>query len=373
MSRKATKNQVDSQLKEPHPVHKHFHYDKKKQKNICNVSGCELSGRHASNLSRHICRQHKDVWKKLEPEILKFRSNTSKNKNENDDDDVFVTVKIKKSVFEDGCVEMVTKNCRAYKILNDSGFKRIVDPILHKFNEIGHPIYLDADSIKKKSRLKLEALKKEISEEMKGKLLSLKIDLSSKNNRCILGINASYFINNIFVNRCLAMKNMRSDVVDGLTIAKMIKSVLEEYGSSVDSIYSVTSDNGSNVLRAIEILKIFQNHILDEYIEASAEDLDPSITERVVQQELERQSMNIDDHTLFGVRCSSHRLDLAIDDAIAGSADVKSIISSAKEVARNLRTRKIMNKLEEKGFKKPVLSNETRWSSEYYMVFFQFF
>lgn len=44
----------------------------------------------------------------------------------------------------DGCVEMVTVNGRPYSSLNDSGFRRIIDPVL---NGIKNSVSLNSDSI----------------------------------------------------------------------------------------------------------------------------------------------------------------------------------------------------------------------------------
>lgn len=355
-------------MSEDHPVHSYFDYISKDKKSVCKNCNFKMTGRHSNNLYKHIQRNHKDVLAAIEPEVLKFRSKpkSKANKKSRVPDDPFVTVKIRKSIFDDGCIDMVTKNCRPYSSLQDNGFRKIVDPILQQFQAIGHEISLDHDSMRCKTEMKLIEMKQRIAAEMKGKMLCLKIDTATKHDRCIFGVNVSYFHNNVFTSRCLAMKNMKYEVVGGLEMAKEIKSILNLYGTSVDTVYSVTTDNGSNVVLSVEILQIFQNHGLDDFIEMPPNELDQNVLEQVVRTELEKQRLDSEGVFLSGVRCSAHTMDLALDHSIDN--ETKEAIDSAQDVSKNLRHRKILNKLKEKGYKKPVLANETRWSSTFRMV-----
>ncbi|KAL4096809.1 hypothetical protein QTP88_021692 [Uroleucon formosanum] len=73
----------------------------------------------------------------------------------------------------DGCVEMVTVNGCPYSSLNDSGFRRIIDPVL---NGIKNSVSLNSDSIGNYVHKEALFLQNSIKVEVKNKLISLKVD-----------------------------------------------------------------------------------------------------------------------------------------------------------------------------------------------------
>lgn len=58
----------------------------------------------------------------------------------------------------------------------------------------------------------------------------------------------------------------------GQNLKEKIQNILEEYGSKLDNLYSVTVDNGSNVIKAIQIMEDEVENIYEEEDEEDEED-----------------------------------------------------------------------------------------------------
>lgn len=91
------------------------------------------------------------------------------------------------------CVELVTVNGRPFTLLDDSGFRKIINPIVANLPEkpiinrktIPHHIDAFADN-----------LRSSIIKELKGKMLSLKIDGVVRHLRSVIGVNVQFIHSN---------------------------------------------------------------------------------------------------------------------------------------------------------------------------------
>lgn len=106
-----------------------------------------ITGKHGTNLTKHLKRfhdkQYKVVSEKLKPKkrFLEDSEQPSSSKRAKIDNYVSRTqvskvasVTFSDKTIIDACVEMVTKNGRAFHALNDSGFRKILDPISKALN-----------------------------------------------------------------------------------------------------------------------------------------------------------------------------------------------------------------------------------------------
>jgi len=60
-------------------------------------------------------------------------------------DSKYVKVNLSEKSIIDACVDLVTINGRPFSMLNDSGFRRILDPVLNGFQK---KLKINSDSIK---------------------------------------------------------------------------------------------------------------------------------------------------------------------------------------------------------------------------------
>ncbi|XP_046868805.1 uncharacterized protein LOC124461318 [Drosophila willistoni] len=102
-----------------------------------------------------------------------------------------------------------------------------------------------------------QAIKDGIRALVNGKLLSLKIDVATRMDKAILGINLQIIHTNVnkseIVVKTLGMIQLTYSHT-GVYIRDKILEILDDYGITLDQIFSVTSDNGRNMVKAIEIL-----------------------------------------------------------------------------------------------------------------------
>lgn len=126
-------------------------------KSICKTCDKVFSGNHSSNLEKHFQRDHKKMFEEIviqkEKELSFFkRKKLEENKRRLDDSDdtesarpgqakvtkisdfvisTSVTVNMTKEQIKLACLELVTVNGRPFSIIEDSGFRKIIDPNIH--------------------------------------------------------------------------------------------------------------------------------------------------------------------------------------------------------------------------------------------------
>lgn len=139
-----------------HPASKFFAYQRKDDNSLCIVDRekCKqtIKGKHGTNLLNHLKRfhaqQHKIVIEAMKPK-KRQREEQGESSSEQPTSSKFAkmdnyvtctkvnkvaTVTFSDKTIIDACVELVTKNGRAFHALNDSGFRKILDPITKALN-----------------------------------------------------------------------------------------------------------------------------------------------------------------------------------------------------------------------------------------------
>lgn len=119
-----------------------------------------------------------------------------------------------------------------------------------------------------KNDLTQEALKIRIviKEEVKDRLISLKLDCATRMNRAILGVNIQYVEKSLIVLRTLDMIQLEQKHT-GEYLVSVLNNILTSYDIKLEQIYTITTDNGSNMLKAIRELQP-ESDAIDENIEA---------------------------------------------------------------------------------------------------------
>ncbi len=81
----------------------------------------------------------------------------------------------------------------------------------------------------------------------------LKVDCAKRLSRSILGINAQYVHDGKIILRTLSTYELKNRQT-GATLKKMILETLGEYEISLSQVYTITTDNGANMLLAVKLL-----------------------------------------------------------------------------------------------------------------------
>ncbi|CAK9294251.1 unnamed protein product [Gordionus sp. m RMFG-2023] len=223
-------------------------------------------------------------------------------------------------------VELVTINGRPFNIIEDSGLKIIIDPIS---KAIGTSInrFKIKDLVVDESK-KIQA---KIIKGTKNKLISLKKDSAQRLGRNILGINIQYIKGNNIILSNLAMKEIKESSTSE-NIKRMIIETLNKFHIPLRNVYTITTDNGANLVKSIKLLNECSLDEMDDIDINNDDNNFEDISEFDIPEIIKDFSTKI-----YCIRCAAHTLQLAINDSLKNNI-FKTIIDKARDVAKYLRT-----------------------------------
>lgn len=352
-----------------HPIFEYFDYDEAANISKCLIIDCQhpnMTGKHAHNLRKHLQRRHQHLMPQLEERLLRYSKNKKVTKKKITA--TKITINLSREDFLMGCTEMVTLNGRPFSIVDDSGLRRIFDPIRNAFERINTPAQINSEKLQYYANELQHIVKNKIKAEMKGNLIALQLDLTHHFHRCILGVNAQFSIENEMVVRTLAMRRLLGQTTS-LNIALEVQNILEEYDVDVDDIYALTTDNGSNVLGVSSILQIMQEGKIEEFMSnrTNTDELDLELLNELIEIEANRILQGQTLHFMHKIHCASHVFQLIIGDTLA-CEETAEFIAAARDLVIKLRAPNVMNLLNSRQLKTPLLDSDIRWSSVSAMV-----
>ncbi|XP_062549894.1 uncharacterized protein LOC134214559 [Armigeres subalbatus] len=271
-------------------------------------------------------------------------------------------VAINKPTFMEGCMKLVTIHHLPLTCFEWEGLKLIIDPISEALN-----VKINRKNIKLHLEATANRIKQVLIKEMRGKLISVKLDSASRHHRHILGINVQYELHGAVVIRTLAMMEVKQSQTAKFLKDKILE-VLDTYGVTIHQIFSVTTDNGANMIAAIKELKTCLSKQLIDGEEASKicldDDDDESANNETDMALLENLIMEFRNQ-LSLVRCAVHTLQLAVGDVIKkNDANIARITKVVKETRKT----KYTLYFEHKNASKAPLWCITRWGGRYEMI-----
>ncbi|XP_055524844.1 uncharacterized protein LOC129718265 [Wyeomyia smithii] len=212
-------------------------------------------------------------------------------------------------------------------------------------------------SIKAKINLASDKIKQYITREMKGKLISLKIDSASRHGRHILGINAQFVSGDEVVIRTLRMVEL-NDKQTGKFLKTKILETLQMYKIELNNVYSITCDNGANMCAAVKDLQNeFELQKMEDFdINFDNDDVDDNILHNIMHEL--KDSVNL-------VRCAVHTLQLAVTDVTKRYEDGIRLVTT---VAKNCRKSSYKVYFEKENQALPPLYAKTRWGGTFKML-----
>ena len=247
-------------VKEPDPVLKYFRFDKTVNQSKCLLGSCAFKdvtfkGCHVGNLTVHVKRFHKEEYGLLEEEkksILLLRQEAASARPPRKKRKIIhsVAVKINEKQIVDACLSLVTESGRPLKLLDDKGFRMILDPIL---DGLDGSLTISAENIVPKVNQTAKEMRDQLKKEMKNRMLCLKVDCAKRLSRSILGFNAQYVNDCKVILRTLSTYELKNRQT-GATLKNMILETLGEYNISLSQVYTITTDNGANILLAVKLL-----------------------------------------------------------------------------------------------------------------------
>lgn len=333
-------------------IRKYFEEDKIKNAQICIINNCNkhLSGNNITNLERHIKNIHPDFYTKI---ILDIDDNAKKRKTDKKN----IYVNTSETTIWEGCLEMVSAGL-PFSFITNNGFQKIIKPMTTKLeiqNEFNVP------NLKNKISETSSNIRKQIKDDINNKLVSLKIDSVTRHCRSLLGINVQYIKNNSINIRTLGIREMKErHTAEYIKI--LIIHVLQEYNISLNQIYTITSDNGKNMIKSKNLLK----DDLKELMNVDEDDVE-FVEDEILKNLEEMENLMTHDTLINCIRCAAHTLQLVVYDAIK-EENLAKLISEARRLAVALRKPINFSKIMTQNLRKPILNIPTRWNSAYDMM-----
>lgn len=236
-------------------IKKLFKYDQIKNVSICIECKYEMKGKHSANLGRHIQRKHPELHNEIKNKLIISKSNHVINDIVESRDKPLdkytniIRIKMTQKDFIDSCVKLVTVDGRPFSIFDDSGMREIINPIM---SALKTPI--NSHNIVNFIDNKALNIRDNIKTEISNKMISVKVDSAYRLGRSILGINIQYIFEGTIKLRTLDMYETTSSQT-GVYLKNIIIDVLKSYDIELEQVYSITSDNGKNMVKAAELLK----------------------------------------------------------------------------------------------------------------------
>lgn len=323
-------------------------------KATCKLYGCNMVIKYASscNLKKHLERHHQQEYSSLVKKeatlpnkrpLMQDSESSSAKRTKTIQDILCPTVNIRmdQKTFYDAMIELVTLNGRPFSAVEDSGLCKIIDPIKKSLN-----ITMDRKKISKLVDERAIDIRKRISEELQGRFFSLKLDIASRLDRSVLAINAQFIDKDSLQIRTLAVTEL-TRAHTGEYIKEVVLSVLDRYSLSANQVYTITTDNARNMIKAVENMSNESDSLID---------FDDSSVEIEVMMQ-----------NVLSIKCAAHTLQLAVKEALSSGLCLNSI-SHTRKLAKKLRTPTIIAILKTNGYNVPLVDVVTRWCSTYDMI-----
>lgn len=312
------------------------------------------------------------------------------------DDENAIRIKMSRKRVVDACVEMVTKNGMPFAAMNSSGFIKLLNPILDGLSSKGQPVTINRNNIKTFVQNRADDTVERIKKELKGRQISLMMDMATRHNRSVLGITTQYLLNDDIVVRTLAMDHIKTSH-SGEELKKRLLAVLEKYGIQIQQVYAITTDNGSNMLKTTELMNdmlpaesggrienVLQMlnegmaGIEDQDDEFSSDENEETVAQKEAEANLQKMREAIENiiagssvlSFINAISCAAHTLQLGIRGAIADEdfADGNKLIQKCKKLTRTLRVPSVATVIKGENYLQAKKNVNSRWNSELIMV-----
>lgn len=294
-------------------VREFFHFDTNKNISTCKSCGFEFYGSYATNLKRHVVKNHAELYENVMKKNDQETNQVSKKLTK-------FSVKFSAEQVNNACVQLVTKEALAFSILDSNAFKVLTDQIFKGL----HMPTIHSRNIMDYVSQKYENIQKHIKKLCRGKLISLKMDTATRLDRSVLGINVQFIEQNNIRIYTLAVKELNGKHT-GEYLKNELINVLKDFDIDKKQIYCITTDNGRNMLKAVQILSNEYESIQNEE-DIHTEEYTETLMENIFNQ----------GEGITSIKCAAHTLQLAVKDFL--SQIDSEIIPRAREIVKALRT-----------------------------------
>ena len=263
--------------------------------------------------------------------------------------------------------------CPPFKLIDDSGFRKILNSLLQSMRA---NFNINEDNIREKIGVKTNDVRYHIKLDVEHRLVSLKAGVETCRDRSILGVNLQFISDGKVQLRTLAMKELKKNHTS-FYLKTVLDEVIEQYGIKSNQIYSITTDNGANMLKCVGLFseedvtertgnaeKPSSSSWHSDAEELSSDEDDSGILNCInVEVFLGNLSSSHTSTPQAGnmwksVRCAANTLQLVVEDALKKSSS-RDVIDSARCICKKLRNLSVFVLLKNLKLRKPVLDSQS--------------
>ncbi|XP_049302865.1 uncharacterized protein LOC125775904 [Bactrocera dorsalis] len=260
-------------------------------------------------MKRHLQKDHSDIYDDKRAKIES--SEVSKN-----DKRIKFTVEMSVNEVVNSCITLLTKQSVPLSHFDSEPFNTLTNPIFDGL----HIPKINSRNILHHLKDQCDNLKNNIRNLTKNKILCLKMDTATRHDRAILGVNVQIITSNKLEIFTLAMLELKQKHTAQYLTTK-IENVLKSFNIDKAQVYAVTTDNGRNMVKAVELLSL---HSDDEESDSEIEDNYESIV------------CNVRFENIISIKCAAHTLQLAVKDFLDNLNT--NVVNKSRNCVKYLRT-----------------------------------
>lgn len=338
---------------------------------VCRVNSCEQKYKSKSASIRHLRINHSEIFKEIQ-------LNKSGEKLQQSQDDVLggfleIRVKVRPADIWNACVDLIAFNGLALSVVDSPAFKKILEPYVTALKRHGVDLVINRNNIKPCIGKRAKEIKDSIAFETKKKMVAVMLDIASRYNRAVLGVNIAYFHAGHIQIKTIGMHVLHYSHTAAHIKDTLVQNLLD-FNIRLEQILSVTTDSGKNLLKMIaDMNSELEGQDIAEAESDEEEFIDNTIFDASYYDDLisKVQSMfNEANHTslIHGVPCAAHCPHLVVTHAFTDLPDTTKLIEKCRNLAKKLRTPSLRTILKSFGCNMAQIDVSTRWNSIYSMV-----
>jgi hypothetical protein len=344
-------------------------------------------GNRIGNLKRHLNRWHMDAYKETEekekrqgramiPGIPITRQTSVTQFFESEE----ITIPMTAAKMIKGIVISVARDGIPLRYFKELGGTTLMGDMAKRVG-----VSLDRSRIRSYVINAAEKMKLKIKEELKDKFIHLKFDCATRIRTNYLGVTARYVnSNNEAITTTLSITDTKSQHTSS-ELKVLLHIILEEYDIPLNHVLCCVTDNASNMIRVVKdlnedlaamvpptaasgsgtddsdamVLDAATASDGDEDTVYTDPDSDEEGGDEAAEQEFMEEIENAMPDTISHVRCGVHTLQLAIQDGLK-QPQAAAMIGKIRNLAVELRTPKLAEKVKKAGHRMALLDQETR-------------
>lgn len=148
---------------------------------------------------------------------------------------------------------------------------------------------------------------------------------------------------------------------------------LQKVGIREEQIYTLTTDNGSNVIKVGKLMRedaqlAVEDERENDHSDKDEEFLSESDSEASAVLTEALSGITVAARSVTSVRCAVHTLQLCVHDVISSNDQIKKLLSRVRKLVNKTHTHNMRLVFRQSGTALPKLDCETRWGSTYDML-----